>query len=59
MAYKSVVYHPPGRGFPYLAVVVNEETGDIVVATSVASQAEGEAILIRMANDLVAGNYPK
>jgi hypothetical protein len=43
MSMKGAVYHPPGPGFPYVAVVLNDN--QVVSADTVPSQAAGEAMI--------------
>jgi hypothetical protein len=48
----GVVYDPPKAGLPYLAVVL-DNSGKVIVADSVRSVAEGEALIASVFNAFV------
>lgn len=47
----SVVYDPPGHGFPFLAVLLDED-GEVLVARAVPSREAGEALILSVMNDM-------
>jgi hypothetical protein len=49
----GVVYDPPKAGFPYLAVVLDNK-GEVVIARSVKSPAEGEAMIASVFSQFAA-----
>lgn len=49
----SVVYDPPGPGFPFIAVLFDPK-GEVVVARTVPSREAGEALIIQVLNEAAA-----
>ena len=45
MGIRGAVYDPPAPNYPYVAVVINDATNEVVVARSVPSPAQGEAMI--------------
>lgn len=48
----GVVYDPPKAGLPYLAVVL-DNSGEVIVAKSVRSASEGEALIASTFNAFI------
>jgi hypothetical protein len=50
---KAVVYDPPGPGFPYLAVIFRAD-GEVLIARSVQSHAQGESLIAKVVAEFEA-----
>jgi len=54
MGIKMMVYDPPLPDLPFLAVVLDLETGRVLLARAAPTLAQGEAVLIDLARQLEA-----